>query len=156
MTKPTGIKIVCTNRQAPFHYHLEDSLEAGMVLLGSEVKSLRQGDVQLKDSYVMVRNDEAFLLNCHIGAYKAANQFNHDPTRTRKLLLHRHEISKLYGKAQIKGYTLVPLKIYFKEGKAKIEIALGKSKKKGDKRESIRKKELDREAARSMKRDHRY
>ena len=146
-----NIKIVCTNKKASQNYFLEERFEAGLILVGTEVKSLRTGHANLNDSYVLVKTDAAYLLNCHISPYEAGNQFNHEPMRTRKLLLHQEEISKLWGKTQTKGYSLIPTKIYFLRGKAKVEIALAKGKKKGDKRETIRRRELDRETARAMK-----
>ncbi len=146
-----NIKIVCTNKKAGQNYFLEERFEAGLVLVGTEVKSLRGGHANLNDSYALVKEDAAYLLNCHISPYEAGNRFNHEPTRTRKLLLHKQEISKLWGKTQTKGYALIPTKIYFLRGRAKVEIALAKGKTKGDKRETIRRRELDREAAKAMK-----
>lgn len=146
-----NIKIVCTNKKASQNYFLEERFEAGLVLLGTEVKSLRTGHANLNDSYALVKEDAVYLLNCHISPYEAGNRFNHEPTRTRKLLLHKQEISKLWGKTQTKGYSLIPTKIYFLRGRAKVEVALAKGKKKGDKRETIKRRELDREAARAMR-----
>jgi SsrA-binding protein len=122
-----------------------------MILTGTEVKSLRDGKANLKDSYVIIKDAEAFLLNCHISPYSHGNIMNHDPVRTRKLLLHRKEITRLQGLAAQKGYSLVPLKIYFKESRAKVEIGLVKGKRQYEKRETIKKKEADREIARAMK-----
>ena len=121
------------------------------MLLGTEVKSLREGQVNLNDSYALVKADAVYLLNCHVSPYKAGNQFNHEPTRTRKLLLHKSEIDKLWSKTQTKGYSLIPTKIYFLRGRAKVELALAKGKKKGDKRETIKKREQDRETQRAIK-----
>ena len=121
------------------------------MLTGTEVKSLRDGKANLKDSYVIIKDAEAFLLNCHISPYSHGNIMNHDPVRTRKLLLHRKEITRLQGLAAQKGYSLVPLKIYFKESRAKVEIGLVKGKRQYEKRETIKKKEADREIARAMK-----
>ncbi len=146
-----NVKIVCTNKKASFNYFLEERFEAGIVLTGTEVKSLRLGQANLSDSYVIVKLDGAVLLNCHISPYSAGHQFNHEPTRTRKLLLHRSELHKLFGRTETKGYSLIPTKIYFLRGKAKVEIALAKGKKKGDKRDTIRRREEDREAQRAMR-----
>lgn len=146
-----SIKIVSTNKKASFNYFLEERFEAGIVLTGTEVKSLRLGQANLSDSYVLVKPDGAYLLNCHISPYSAGHQFNHEPTRTRKLLLHKNEIQKLFGRTETKGYSLIPTKIYFLRGRAKVEIALAKGKKKGDKRDTIRRREEDREARRAMK-----
>jgi len=146
-----NIKIVCTNKKASHNYFLEEKFEAGLVLLGTEVKSLREGQVNLNDSYALVKADAVYLLNCHVSPYKAGNQFNHEPTRTRKLLLHKSEIDKLWSKTQTKGYSLIPTKIYFLRGRAKVELALAKGKKKGDKRETIKKREQDRETQRAIK-----
>lgn len=145
------IKIICENRKARFDYEILEKYEAGIMLQGSEVKSLRAGHVNLGDAYGMIHGTSAFLLNAHISPYPAANYLNHEPLRTRKLLLHGHEIQKLVGKTQEKGLTLIPLRMYFKKGKAKVELALGKSKKKGDKRESIKKRDQDREVRRALK-----
>ena len=151
MKPASGIKIVTTNRKASYNYHLEDRIEAGIVLTGTEVKSLRAGGANLNDSYALVKPDAVYLLNCHISPYQGGNRYNPDPVRTRKLLLHKHEIQKLLGKTEAKGYSLIPTKIYFSKGKAKIELALAKGKKKYDKRESIRRREQDREAAVAIK-----
>ncbi len=145
------MKIVAQNRKAFHDYFIEETFEAGMILTGTEVKSLRDGKANLKDSYVIIKDAEAFLLNCHISPYSHGNIANHDPVRTRKLLLHRKEIIRLQGMAAQKGYSLVPLKIYFKESRAKVEIGLVKGKRQYEKRESIKKKEADREIARAMK-----
>ena len=145
------MKIVAQNRKAFHDYFVEETFEAGMVLTGTEVKSLRDGKANLKDSYVIIKDSEAFLLNCHISPYTHGNIMNHDPVRTRKLLLHRKEIIRLQGMAAQKGYSLVPLKIYFKDSRAKVEIGLVKGKRQYEKRESIKKKEADREIERAMK-----
>ncbi|GAB4483587.1 MAG: SsrA-binding protein SmpB [Thermodesulfovibrionales bacterium] len=145
------MKTVAQNRKAFHDYQFEEQFEAGMVLTGTEVKSLRDGKANLKDSYVIVKNGEAFLLNCHISPYSHGNIMNHDPLRTRKLLLHKKEIEKLQGKAMQKGYSLIPLKIYFKDGRAKVEIGIGRGKRQYEKRESIKKREADREIERAMK-----
>jgi SsrA-binding protein len=145
------MKIVAQNRKAFHDYFIEETFEAGMILTGTEVKSLRDGKANLKDSYVIIKDAEAFLLNCHISPYSHGNIMNHDPVRTRKLLLHRKEIIRLQGMAAQKGYSLVPLKIYFKGSRAKVEIGLVKGKRQYEKRETIKKKEADREIARAMK-----
>jgi len=144
-------KIVSTNRKAYHDYFIEDTYEAGMMLTGTEVKSLREGKANLKDSYVLIKGGEAFLLNCHISPYSHGNILNHDPLRTRKLLLHRKEIEKLWGKLTQKGYTLVPLKIYFKDSRAKVEIALARGKRQYEKREAIKEREAKREMDRARR-----
>ena len=144
-------KAVATNRKAYHDYFIEETHEAGMSLLGTEVKSLREGKANLKDSYVAIKNNEAYLFNCHISPYSHGNIQNHDPSRTRKLLLHRKEINRLWGNISLKGYTLVPLKIYFKKGKAKVEIGLAKGKRQYEKRATIREKEAKREIQRHLK-----
>ena len=146
------MKVVCQNKKAYHDYHIEETLEAGIVLLGTEVKSLRGGRANLKDSYVIIKEGELFLLNCHISPYIHGNIANHDPVRTRKLLMHRKEIDRLGGKAAAKGYTLIPLKIYFKDSFAKVEIGLAKGKRLFEKRETIKEKEARREIERAMKR----
>jgi len=144
-------QVVCVNRQARFNYFIEESFEAGLRLVGSEVKALRQGKAQLTDSYGRIGKGEAFLHNAHISPYGASSGFNHEPTRTRKLLLHKREILRLTGKVKERGLTLVPLRIYFKNGRAKVEMALARGKKSYDKRDSIRRKEVRREVERSLK-----
>lgn len=139
------------NRKAKFDYEIIDTVEAGIVLTGTEVKSIRGGSAQLKDSYAIIRNNEAYLLNMHISAYKEGNIFNHDETRTRKLLLHKKEIIKLQDKVKIEGYTLVPLKLYFKHNHAKVLIGIAKGKKRFDKREAIKQRDNEREIRRVMK-----
>ena len=152
MVHETNEKVVATNRKAFHDYSIEDKLEAGIVLRGTEVKSLREGKVNLRDSYASVEHGEAILHNCHISPYSHGNIMNHDPLRPRKLLLHRKEINKLLGKTQQKGLTLVPLRIYFsKRGQAKVEIALAKGKKQYDRREAIKSREAGREVERAMK-----
>ena len=146
------IKIVCQNKKAYHDYFIDETFEAGIVLVGTEVKSLRLGMANLKDSYAMVRNGELFLTNTHISPYKQADRFTRpEPDRTRKLLLHREEINKLIGKTKEKGYTLIPTKIYFKNGKTKVEIALAKGKKLFDKRETIKEKTVEREMEKAVK-----
>jgi len=145
------VKVVCQNRKAFHDYSIEDTLEAGIALSGTEVKSLREGKANLKDSYVLVKGQEVFLLNCHISPYSHGNIMNHDPVRTRKLLLHRKEIERMSGKAAAKGYTLIPLKIYFKASFAKVEIGLAKGKRLFEKRDSIKEREAKREIEKAMK-----
>jgi SsrA-binding protein len=142
-----GIKIVTENRKAWHDYHIMDRYEAGLELRGSEVKALRLGQCQLKDSYVDFHNGELFVLNVHISEYKSSSYNNHTPERRRKLLLNRNEIDKLYGQIREKGFTCIPLKVYFKEGWAKIEIALAKGKKDFDKREAIKTRDVKKELA---------
>ena len=144
-------RTVTVNKKAYHDYFIEDTYEAGISLLGTEVKSLRQGKVNLRDSYAIIRDGEAFLLNCHISPYSHGNIQNHEPLRTRKLLLHKKEISRLSGKVAQKGYTLVPLRIYFKGGKAKVEIGLVKGKKQYEKRQTIKEREARREIERYLK-----
>ena len=139
------------NRKAFHDYFILDKFEAGAVLLGTEVKSIREGRVNLKDSYALVRGGEMFLQNCHISPYSHGNRENHDPTRSRKLLLHAAEIRKLIGKTQEKGLTLIPLRVYLKRGKVKFELGVAKGKKQYDKRETERRKEADKEARAAMK-----
>lgn len=133
------------NRKAKFDYFIEDTYEAGMVLKGTEIKSIREGKCNLKDSYAIIRNNEVFLLNAHISSYDKGNLFNHEETRTRKLLLNKKEILKLRTKLDVEGYTVIPLKIYFKKGLAKVLIGIAKGKKDYDKRESIKKRDIERE-----------
>ncbi len=149
--KTGGIKIVAENRKASFHYHFLEKFEAGLVLTGSEVKSLRDGKASLGDAYAVIKNGELWLLNCHINPYAPAAGLNHEPLRSRKLLLNKAEIHKLTGSLVEKGLTLVPTKIYFKQGRAKVELALAKGKKLFDKRESIKRKESRRAISRAMK-----
>lgn len=151
MTERKSEAAVATNRKAYHDYHIEETIEAGLALQGTEVKSLRLGLVNLTDSYAVVKNNEVFLLNTQISPYPHGNIMNHDPLRTRKLLLHREEIRKLTGKITQKGYTLIPLKIYFVRGKAKALLGLAKGKKAFDKRETIKEKESKREVERTVK-----
>ncbi|MGA8179864.1 MAG: SsrA-binding protein SmpB [Desulfobacterales bacterium] len=145
------IKIVAENRKARHNYFIEDTCEAGMVLLGTEVKSLRLGRVNLKDSYARIKNGEVFVYQMHISAYPFAYYGNHDPLRIRKLLLHKFEINKLYGKVNEKGFSLVPLKIYFQNGRVKLTLALARGKRQFDKRETIRRRDEQRDLERSKK-----
>ncbi len=148
-----GRKMVSDNRQARYLYEILETYEAGVELKGTEVKSCRAGKVNLRDGYALIRKGEAWLLNVHISPYQASAQFfNHEPRRSRKLLLHRKEINKLIGKIEQKGLTLVPLKMYFKGGLVKLTIGLGKGKKVHDKRETVKRRQDQREMARAMKR----
>jgi SsrA-binding protein len=147
----SGEKIVCVNREARHNYFIDEIYEAGLVLLGSEVKSLRDGKANLKDSYARIQKGEAFLVNAHVSPYPGANQFNHEPTRPRKLLLHQREIERLTGKTREKGLTLIPLRLYFKNGRAKVELGLARGKKLYDKRETLKRKMAEREVERSLK-----
>ncbi len=139
------------NRRARFDYFVEDEIEAGIVLTGTEIKSIRMGKVNLKDSYAIIRNEEIYLLNTHISNYEKGNIFNHEENRTRKLLLHKKEIKKLNNKVILEGYTLIPLKIYFVKGRAKVLIGVCKGKKNYDKRETIKERDMMREVNREYK-----
>ena len=139
------------NKKAKFDYEILDAYEAGIVLTGTEIKSIRDGKAQLKDSYAVIKNGEVFLLNMHISHYEQGNIFNHNETRTRKLLLHKKEILKLRDRVEIEGLTLVPIKLYFKGNKAKILIGVAKGKKTYDKRESIKKRDIDRDLKKQFK-----
>ncbi|MEK2644270.1 SsrA-binding protein SmpB [Bdellovibrio sp. BCCA] len=147
-----SILIVQENKKARFDYTIVETYEAGLQLMGSEVKSLRNKDVQLKDSYISFRGDEAFLQNAHIAEYKASSYNNHAPERLRKLLLNRKELDEIFGALKEKGYSCVPLKIYFKNGRAKLEIALVKGKKTHDKREAIKKRDVSDQIRSSLRR----
>jgi len=146
-----GFDLVADNRKARHDFFVEESLEAGLALLGTEVKSLRDHRVNLRDSYARIKNGEAFLHGVHIGTYAPAGQFGHKETRPRKLLMHRREINRLWGRVRERGYSLVPLKIYFKDGRAKVELALAKGKRLYDKREAIARKTSRREIERTLK-----
>jgi len=139
------------NRPASFNYFIEETYEAGIVLKGTEIKSIRAGKCNIKDSYVIIRNNEAYLLNTHISPYEQGNIFNHEETRSRKLLLNKKEILKLNNKINIEGYTLIPLKIYFVKGRAKVLVAVCKGKKNYDKRESLKEKDIQREMNKTEK-----
>ncbi len=147
-----GEKVVATNRRARFDYQIEDSWEAGLVLTGSEVKSLRESNVNLSDAYAQPRGDELYLLNCRIGEYKQAAHFGHAPLRDRKLLMKRAEIDRIRGKVEQRGYTLVPLRLYFREGWAKVELGLGKGRAHEDRRGAIAERESKREMDRALAR----
>ncbi len=146
-----SIKIITENKKAWFDYEIIEKFEAGLVLKGSEVKSLRTAQVNLKDAYVAFKGHEAYLQNAHINVYMASSYNNHEPERLRKLLLHEHELEKIQKAITEKGLSCVPLKMYFKKGKAKVEIALARGKKKGDKRQSIKSREADRDIQRALR-----
>ena len=146
------IKIIAVNRKARHEYFIEDEYEAGLVLKGTEVKSLRLGKVNLKDSYASIKDGEVFVHQMHIGPYPFAYYNNHDSLRPRKLLLHKREIKRLFGKVNEKGHSLIPLKIYFKNGKVKLTLALAKGKRKYDKREAIKRRDEQRDLEREIKR----
>jgi SsrA-binding protein len=151
--KLSGVKVVATNRKAHHEYLIEDRYEAGLVLTGSEIKSIRAGHVSLREGYVHARDDELWLVDVHVAPYDHAGRGGHEPRRPRKLLLHRGEINRLIRKAQERGYTIVPLRMYLKDGRAKVEIALARGKKKYDKREAIAKRDAERQMRRDWKRD---
>ena len=146
-----GEKLICQNKKAWHNYFIEDKYEAGISLLGTEVKSLREGRANLGDSYGKIKDGEIFLVDAHISPYTHGNRFNSDPLRTRKLLLHKKEIRRLIGKIQEKGFTLIPLRLYFSNGKAKVEMGLAKGKKLFDKRETIKRKTMERDMERGRK-----
>ena len=146
-----GIKLAAQNRKARHDYFIEDTLECGIALVGTEVKSIRKGALNLKDSYAQVKNGELFLHGMHVSPYEQGNIFNHDPFRTRKLLAHAREIRKLGERSQTEGYSLVPLSVYFRDGKVKVELAVAKGKKLYDKRASIADRDAGRDIERSMK-----
>ncbi|MDR9401985.1 MAG: SsrA-binding protein SmpB [Halothece sp. Uz-M2-17] len=151
--QPSGIKIIAENRKARFLYEILETYEAGIQLIGTEVKSIRAGRVNLQDGYAIIRKGEVWLINVNISPYEGSGAyFNHEPKRSRKLLLHRQEISKLIGKTEQKGLTLVPLKMYLKKGIVKLQIGLGKGKKLHDKRETIKRREDQKEMQRVVKR----
>lgn len=152
MTSNSKYKLIADNRKARFDYHIIDEFEAGIVLLGSEVKSIREGKVNIADAYVIEKDGDLYLYNAHIAEYKGANIFNHEPKRMRKLLLHRREINKLMGQMKIKGMTIVPLKLYFNNRNyVKLQIATAKGKHNYDKRQAIKEREWNREKARILK-----
>jgi SsrA-binding protein len=147
-----GIKIVAQNRKARHDYFIEDSYEAGMVLKGTEVKALREGKVNLKDGYARIKDGEIFLMDIHISPYAFGNRDNHDPLRPRKLLMHEGEIHRLTGKVKERGFSLIPLSIYFSHGRAKVSLALAKGKKLYDKRETLKRRAMEKEVERSRRR----
>jgi SsrA-binding protein len=148
-----AIKLVCQNKKARYDYFIDEVLEAGLVLLGPEVKSLREGRASLVDSYARVKKEEVFLYNMHITPYPYAHHVRLDPVRTRKLLLNKREIRRLIGKTEEKGYTLIPTKVYFTKGRAKVEIALAKGKRKYDKRQALKERELKKDMEEAKKWD---
>jgi len=150
------MKSISVNKKAFFNYEIFESLEAGIALQGSEVKSIKEGRISLKDSYAEIKNNEVFLVQCHISPYEAANRFNHDPLRPRKLLLHRQEIKRLTGKIKEKGFTLVPTKVILNDkGRIKVEISLAKGKRVYEKKDVIKERDRDRELQRELKRARR-
>lgn len=149
--KEKNVKTVVVNRKARYEYHIDETLEAGLVLQGTEVKSLRGGKANLQDAYSEIRDGEAWVVNFHISPYDQGNRFNHEPKRPKKLLLQRREINRLYGLTQQKGYTLIPLKVYFKNGLAKIVLAVARGKKLHDKRQDIADRDAKREIDRAVK-----
>lgn len=151
-----GPKILAQNKKAAHDYFIEDTYEAGIVLTGTEIKSIRQGKANLQDSFARISNGEAWLINMHISPFEQGNRFNVDPTRTRKLLLHRTEIMKLLGQTKEKGYSLIPLKLYIKNGFCKVLLGLAKGKKSYDKRESIAKRDAQREMERALRERQKY
>lgn len=150
--KENGTKLITSNRKARRDYHVLETFEAGLVLVGTEVKSLRAGKASLAEAYARIEGDEVFLVGAHIPEYSHGNRSNHDPTRSRKLLLHRREIERLRGKTQEKGLTLVPLRLYWRGGRAKVEIALGRGKREFDRRQDVAKREAQREMDRAISR----
>ena len=151
MPEKQGEKVLSVNRQASHNYHLEERLEAGVVLTGTEVKSARDGRINLRDSYANVKGAEVWLVNCHISPYTHGNIYNHEPTRSRKLLLHKGQIRRLIGKVRERGYTLVPTRMYLKGGRIKVEVALAKGKRSYDKRETERRRETEKEARQAVR-----
>jgi SsrA-binding protein len=146
-----GRKMICVNKRARFDYEISDVYEAGMALQGTEVKSLREGRVSLQDAYADIQHGELYLLQAHIDQYEQGNRFNHDPDRPRKLLLHKGEIRRLVGKTQEKGLTLIPTRMYFSRGKAKVELGLAKGKKAYDKRQTLKRRTAEREIERALR-----
>ena len=149
--KQSAEKIIAQNKTARLNYFIDDTYEAGIVLVGTEVKALREGKANLKDSYAMVKDGEVFIHEMHISPYSFGNRSNHDPLRVRKLLLHKGEIKRLYGRSREKGLALIPLKVYFKNGKIKVEVGVGRGKRLYDKRESLKNKEDKREIDRGLR-----
>lgn len=150
MAKGQG-RVLAQNKKANFEYAIEETIEAGIVLQGTEIKSIRAGRVNLRDSFARIDRGEVRIINMHISPYEQGNRFNHDPTRTRKLLLHRKQIDKLIGQTQQQGYSLVPIKMYIKDGFAKILLGVGKGKKKYDKREDLKQKQMKRDVERAVR-----
>ena len=156
MQKESGNKLIANNKKAYYDYFIEDKYEAGLVLHGTEVKSLRMGKCSIKESYVQIINGEVYIINMNITPYEKGNIFNRDPLRPKKLLLHKQEINKLAGKTSQQGYTIVPLQVYISNGKMKIEIGVGKGKKNYDKRETIKEREDNRFMAKTLKAKNHY
>jgi len=152
VSEETGIKTIATNRKARHDYFIEDTFEAGVVLTGTEIKSIRNGQVSLRDSFAVIKEDELWLMNAHIAAYKQGTYANHEPRRQRKLLMHRREIDRLAAKLDQKGLTLVPLRLYLKNNRAKVELGLARGKRQYDKRATLREKESRREIERTVAR----
>lgn len=150
--KSDRFKTLASNRKAYHEYFIEDTFEAGIVLTGTEIKSVRAGQVNLRDSYAVIDDGELWMMNAHIAAYRGGSYFNHEPRRQRKLLMHRREIDRLLGKVQEKGFTLIPLRVYLKDNRAKVELGLARGKKQYDKRATLREKESRREVERTMAR----
>lgn len=146
-----AVKVVASNRRAYHDYFIDDKIEAGLVLTGTEIKSIREGRVNLREGYVRIADGEAWLVNVHIAPYEHGNRYNHEPTRDRKLLLHRNEIDSLVGRVRQRGYTIVPLQLYLKHGKAKVELGLARGKKQYDKRSAIAERDARREIERHMR-----
>ena len=151
MEKSSGIKIISTNKKAHFNYFLSDFLECGIELKGTEIKSLRMNNANLNDAYVIIKNNEAYILNMFIAQYDKGNIFNHEETRSRKLLLHRNEIKKIEKAIEVKGYTLIPIKLYFKDNILKVSLGVCHGKKNYDKRDSIKERDIKREVAKKLK-----
>ena len=149
--KQHGIKMIAKNKKARYDYEILSTHEAGLVLVGTEIKSIRQGRIQLKDGYARIQGNEAFLHEVYIAPYPNAGPFNHDPTRPRKLLLHKREIRRLFGKVQEKGLALVPLSVYLKNSRAKVELGIGRGKRKYEKREAIKRQDAKREIQRTLR-----
>ena len=149
--KNDGMKVVAQNRRASHDYFLDEKIECGIALTGTEIKSVREGKIQFQDSYISIRNGEAWIKGMHISPYKYGNIFNVDDTRDRKLLMHKYEIRKLYDKVRLKGYTLIPVRMYLKSGRAKLEIALARGKNLYDKRESAKLRDAKREMEKALK-----
>lgn len=145
-----GIKIIATNRKAHHDYFLTDRFEAGLVLIGSEIKSIRAGQISIKEAYIQTDGKEAWLVNAHIAPYARASHYNHEPKRPRKILLHKKEITQLWNQVRQKGVTIIPTQVYLKDGRAKIEIAIAKGKRKYDKRQAIAKRDAQREIDRNL------
>ena len=150
---PSGVKVMATNRKAYHDYTIEETIEAGIVLVGSEIKSIRAGRVNLRDGYATIQDGEVWLLNTHIAAYDPASHFGHEPRRARKLLLHKRQIARLANRTQERGYTLIPLRIYLRDNRAKIELGIARGKRQYDKRAAIAKREDERRTQRAL-RDH--